>query len=455
MKKIAVLLVAVLLCQMTTPAVSANTSLEDELFVIATPEQFDCLFNSAGDANAYGLSSSSGTNEGSTDISYSYEFKVREDNAEKADVTLDFDIHVGSSTYPFCLVGTVDSYELSWGDVLWEGPIYGINIINGRECVVIASFSKLSSSQKAQISVTIQSKTGMDDFSPVAFTFGDAVMSLEITEDLNKYSTDNYEVSSNMDAKVVIQDAGAEVNAVDSRYELIPYSTKYSFYNQCSGLEDVIGYAHMSKALYYQDAARTAITVTTNSSKLAQYYVGAYKNTLGYYGHQTSIRNIRIELSWYEYSFGNNLTYIVGMQSFSEKDFYNSGSTVLIKAFFNDAMDILGVSTETLSALFGEGVDGVLESEMSCDCGWDKGYVDVTFGMFDYANFDSSDPSLAVIFQLGTASSGSMVNGIYKYQNSVTYQTIIYTNTESLMPVANVYYNNTPDTSYIFNIIMP
>lgn len=455
MRKLAVILVATMLCLMVTPAVSANTTQEIELFDILTQEAFDALFYSNVDSVDDSVAESMLTVNNSIDISYSYEFEIRSDNPQKADVILFFDMLVGSTTYPFCLEGTVDAFQLSWGDVLWEGPIYGSSIINGTECAIVASISKLDGNPDVQISVTIQSKTGLDEFSPVSFTFGNLVLTVEMIEDLRITSHSGSAVNSNMEGAISIQEAESEINAVDDRYTLIPYSTQTSFYNQSPGLEDVLGAAHISRAYYYEDAARVAISVTTNGKKLRAYYVENYTPTLGYSFQYTSVRNIRIELSWYEYSFDNNLTYIAGMQSFNQSDYANSGSTVLLKAFFDDAMDILGVSTATLSALFGEGIDGVLEGEMSCGCGWDNAYVDITFGIYDYVDFDIADPSLAVIFQIDTASSNTSVHGTYKYQNSVTYQTLLYTYTESAIAIPNILYNSTPSTSYTFTVDMP
>lgn len=87
------------------------------------------------------------------------------------------------------------------------------------------------------------------------------------------------------------------------------------------------------------------------------------------------------------------------MQSFDPDDYTDSGSSVYLKAFFDDAMENLGIGSATLSAIFGEGVDGVLKGEFSCGCGWNEAYVDISLGLFDYVDFDQADPSLEVIFQ--------------------------------------------------------
>lgn len=455
MRKLSVFLVASLLCLMISPAASANTSQGDEVFNILTQESFAYLFIPEGDSGGDALTASVQTVTDSTSISYSYEFDVQVDNLEKADVILVFNMQVGSTIYPFRLEGSVDAFHLSWGDVLWEGPIYGTSTINGTECYVIASFSKIDSNQDVQVCVTVQSKTGMDEVSPVCFTFGNVVLTVEMIEDLKSSSAECFEVNSAMEGIASSQDTEIELNSVDDRYTLIPYSTQYSWYNDVEGLEDVLGAAHTSRAYYYQDAAQIAISVTTNAKKLNAYYNEMYTPLEGYYVQYTSVRNMRIELLWFQYNYDTNLTYIAGMQSFSQSDYANSGSTVLLKAFFDDAMDILGVSTATLSAIFGEGVDGILKGELSCDCKTDNAYVDITIGAFDYVNFDISDPSLAVVFQINTANSKRPLIGNYKYQNSVTYQTLLYFNSDSGVQIPTIQYTSTPNTGFAFNITMP
>ena len=118
-------------------------------------------------------------------------------------------------------------------------------------------------------------------------------------------------------------------------------------------------------------------------------------------------------------------------------------------------MGALGVGTATLDALFGEGIDGILQGELLCECSMDKAYVDIPLGIADDKDFDIADPSLAAIFQLDTQSSDELVDGVYRYVNSVTYQTLIQTYNDSTVPVFSIYYNTTPNTSFTFNITMP
>ena len=435
-----------MLCLMTTPAISALSQQDLGEVNILTQSEFKALFMPTA---------SKQVTIDIVDVVHSYEFEISEDNCLKADVELSFSIIVGEEIYSFDLYGVVDAFELSSGDTLWEGPLFGNELVNGIECLVNASFSKLASGPEIQVCVAIQPSTDMSGLGLVVISFGDNVLTPEMIDEQRNALGGVLDVTTSAEISSETQLAETELNAIDERYVLIPYSTQIAYYNQMSGLEAVSGCSQISKAYYYEDAARVAISITSNSKKLNQYYAERLPASLGYNIQYTMVRNIGIQLSWYEYSWDENLTYIAGMQPFSQSDYANSGSTVLLKAFFDDAMDILGVSTATLSALFGEDLDGVLEGKLSCECGWDNAFVDITIGAYDYANFDLADPSLAVVFQLDTANSGDNVHGTYTYNNSITYQTLVYTYNDSGFPVPNILYNATPNTSYTFTVNVP
>lgn len=363
-------------------------------------------------------------------------------------------MNVDTVTYYFCLEGTVDKYQLSWGGVLWEGPLYGTKSINEVEYAVIASFSRMDNRQDAQISVSVQSITDGDLFAPVCFSFGSLLVSPDIVEDLGGDSHEASTTSVDVAGDVLVNLPEAELTAVDSRYTLIPYSTQISLYNQMTGLEDVNSAAHIGRAYYYKDAAKILISVTTNADKLYDYYVNTLP--LGSSPRYTMLRNVRIELSWVEYAFSNNLIYIAEMDSIDESAFSGSDATyVVIKTLMEDALVIMGIDGPTINAIFGAAIDEYLKGDVCAECNTDRAFVDIKLGGYNYRNFDLADPGIAVVFQIDTANSGAAVNGVYKYRNSVVYQTLVYSYNDSTIPYAFFYYNTTPDTSFTFNITMP
>lgn len=451
MKRIAMFLVMIKLCLIVSPAASASTDQSYEIFDILSEEAFVSLFAPDLDLTDEGAS----TLEEMVNISYSYNFEVRADNPMKSNVVLEFDMQVGTASHHFCLEGTVDQYQVSWGAVLWEGPVFGNMVINGLRCSFSASFSKFDGKQDAQVSVTVRPEVGGTCSDPISFVFGSVVLSVDVMENLRSGNNETTEVMSNIDEITLSQGAENVANSVNASFDLVPNSTQLSMYNQMPGYEHLLAYAHVGKAYYDDEVAQIAISVRTNADKLYQDYVTRYPTWSGYYLQYTGVRNVRIELLWYEYAFSRNLTYIAQMQHFDQDDYINSGSSVYLMAFFEDAMEILEIGSATLTAIFGEGVNGTLKGELLCGCSMDKAYVDITFGRDDYANFDLADPGLAIIFQIGTSSSNDNVTGTYKYQNSITYQTVIYSYTDTGVRLATVLYDETPDTSYIFNITMP
>ena len=194
MKRIAAFLVALMLCLMISPATSASTTQDVELFDILTREEFISLFVS--DLNL--MDDEYASLSEMIEVSYSYDFEILADNPTKANVFLTFDMQVGTAIYPFYLQGTVDQYRLSWGEVLWEGPVYGNIAINGTECFVSSSFSKIDGKAGAQVSVTIRPRLTESNFSPVSFVFGNEILTIDMIEDLKRSNTDSTGLSSNM-----------------------------------------------------------------------------------------------------------------------------------------------------------------------------------------------------------------------------------------------------------------
>lgn len=149
----------------------------------------------------------------------------------------------------------VDQYRLSWGEVLWEGPGYGNIAINGTECFVSSSFSKIDGKAGAQVSVTIRPRLTESNFSPVSFVFGNEILTIDMIEDLKRSNTDSTGLSSNMGEFAVYQMAG---------------------------YEHLLASAHIGRAYYHDEAARIAISVNTNAQKLYQDYAENYTTLKGY-----------------------------------------------------------------------------------------------------------------------------------------------------------------------------
>lgn len=176
----------------------------------------------------------------------------------------------------------VDQYRLSWGEVLWEGPGYGNIAINGTECFVSSSFSKIDGKAGAQVSVTIRPRLTESNFSPVSFVFGNEILTIDMIEDLKRSNTDSTGLSSNMGEFAVYQIADNVMNTVSDSYTLIPNSTQISMYNQMAGYEHLLASAHIGRAYYHDEAARIAISVNTNAQKLYQDYAENYTTLKGY-----------------------------------------------------------------------------------------------------------------------------------------------------------------------------
>lgn len=412
------------LCLSTSTNIIANDMIEcddGELGVnIVTPDAFATLMSgaTASENNSYTYAAANIEPE----ITYSYTFEVREDEPMIADVELDFLLEFGNQTYPITTSGSINAHELSDDRLLWQGPLRGNAEINGVKYSIITGFSKLSSSDDIQVSVTIQSKVAEDAIDPVVIVFGDIVVTNEI---FNEIEGDAISISatdfSTMN-EVPDDEIFTEIVAPMATNEYSWLAFKYAYFNPQRD-DDIPGYAQRARAYFSSGTNRVAVTLKSYCENLDDYY--ADTADVNY----TVIDSFAIELERDGATTAANHSYIIGTESF-DFDVEDYGTTTQLQPLFEDIMGVLGVPTSTITSIFDE-LRGNIERDVNADIA----NVSVSFGATQRANFDNSDTGVPIVFQLGRTQSDEYTgDSAYIFRTSITYKTVI-TMEELLFPV--------------------
>lgn len=332
-------------------------------------------------------------------VTYSYEFIPTED-LSSAEVLLHFTIILGDREYNSTTTGTVDSYQLSSGEILWEGPLSGKIEINKTTFKVLAGFSKIDSCPDIQVSVTIQSESQDSAIEPVVFTFGEVVITMEIYQEL----------ANNTQEAFASFPESEEMNSVTasnaSSFSYIGYD--YEYFD--SGF-NISGYSQRSRGYFNSGTNQFAVTLKSYCSNIENYF-----STAGIAG--ATIKSFDIELIRNNYTT-SSYSWIAGTESYD----FNSGNygagAVLLKPLFEDIMGILGVPTSTISSIF-DGLKGSVEESFHTN----DTTVSVSFGLLQDANFDNSSVGVPIVFQLSRNSNNYSGNSSYTFVTSITYRTV-------------------------------
>lgn len=319
---------------------------------------------------------------------YSYTFIQSTDDTAAADVDLTFTIYMSNTAHTIDVSGTIDAYPLSSGDTFWEGLLTGSTEISGTEYKVLASFSKLDSSNAIQVSVTIQPRNEDEPFGALIFTFGDDIITSWIDQELSSCSS--YDE--------ICEDA--PVTASSSDFTQISYD--FAYFNSSYSIS---GFAQRARAYYDSTGNRVAITLLSYCSNVNDYFSS-------YGTASTTVKSFTTMLT----RTGTAYSYISGTESFDfDESNYGSGECYIL-ALFEDILSLLNVPSSTISAIL-SGLKGSVSRTVASN----TASVSVSFSLLQAADFDDSSTGLPIVFQLGYSSSG---RSYYVYQTSLTYRTV-------------------------------
>ena len=356
-------------------------------------------------------------------VDYSYTFDQLEGQPNKANVTLDFVLTIGTTEYPITVSGIVNSYNISSDCTLWEGPLQGIIAVNGISYNVLVSFLKLSSEVSIQAGVTIQSADIENQTDPVAFQFGENIL------------------TQNMYLQIMEQQVDTEQEQVISENTISPLAQEdYSYLTSTYSWFDssINGYSQKATA-YSSNTQKVAVAVKSFTDNVNDSYTNS-----GQAG--TTVSSFGIELERVSTSTTNN-SWIVGTESFDfNTDNYNSSAVVAIKPLFEDIMSILEIPTSTINAMLNS-----LNGSVDRDVNTNKTSVNVSFGWLDgTANFDDSDIGVPIVFQLDRDPGEYIGPSTYRFTTSITYCTLYTPQYTSNM---SIFYNeglNAASNIYIY-----
>lgn len=390
MKKIlSVMLAMLLIISITIPAYAMDDgkTAYDVSVDIYTPKSFEYIFSSQTQRSMDVTSIDQ--------VAYNYTISPIPDNEELAEVYLNFTLSILNETYNFSTNGFVNSYELSSGNTLWEGPTRGVERINGIDYSVIAGFSKLDNSPAIQVNVTIQALYEEDSIEPLIISFGDQVITQDIYQELVRSSS-----------TVSMPEQTADVSFNSSSSFALVGSDYANFYNLNAG------YAQQVRGYFDSVANQFAVSVKTYGSNLEN-----WANQTSTIDADTNVHSFEIRLISNSTSGGSN-SWIDNVHSYDFAESNFGGGAVLIKALFEDILSLLGVPTSTISSML-DGLKGSVDDDIKAD----EGSVSVSFGLTQSADFDASDVGIPIVFQLDCVPSTYTGNSSYTFASSITYRT--------------------------------
>ncbi len=394
MKKILTYTLAIVMCftTMVTPlSATGNEDVTSALPIeVLVSDGFDEIFGNAS------FPKPSSINAPNNAANISYDFSLDENDPLKGYVsaTVNFTIN-GKSCYSIAS-GEVEAIELT-NDKYWQGFLEG-NLTVGTDIYehIYMHFTKLESKKEIRMSLSISTENGT-----TAMTFGNLLLDEQTNAQIQNYV--NYSDS---------QGCSNIPNQVDI-YQPIPNSNFYIINNAFSNfnITDYGYYSQRARACYDPIYHRLAISLKTYANDLNYYYMsnsGDFSNAT----YITGVEHASINLSRSSYS---DPTYIDGIQN--PHLFYNLfDAPLIIYDVFYDALNALGVPTNTIEALLTRSTGKFTKTEYVDSCS-----ISIQSADNDYFNFDI-DSGVPIIYQLD--SSNFYGNGSYRYETCVTYKTL-------------------------------
>lgn len=424
-KLTALVLCAACLC--TTPVNAAMGANEgsfktDESIQVHTPDAVEAVFGDGSTSSISTWSRSIVTSANVEKIRYNYTFTVREDDSMRADVLMQTILTVSGVDYPTWLSGTVEAVELSSDDVLWTGVLEGAMIVDGKEYLVLSSFSKINDG--IQCDMTIQSTDFEGSSEPIVISFGEKVVTKNIFDEIQ-----------NMKRKVEVSDSYMNQNTATTQGYNTRSASTYAVGNSFS-------------PIFKEDAGNTAgifiRKVIVDAGFAAGYPSGYGQTMIGYHdsgsnrlavaiktycanvnSNYTQYKNVSTVVRSMEYTLKTNPgngAYIADTETF-DFNIRNFGIVTYLAPLFEDVLTVLQYSLPTsIISMLLENLQGtVTELDHS-----NEHVVKIDFGILDCANFDNCSTGMPIVYQVQRNDATNKGAYTFSMLTSVTYRTSYY-----------------------------
>lgn len=297
-------------------------------------------------------------------VTYNYQFNILQEHASQAHVILEISLKINNCVYDILTEGTVDSYRLNNGDILWEGPLDGNVSINGELYSVIAGFNLLDSTQESMISLTLQ-----NDSTLVAISFGtniitgsvlDFFMSQSINGQNNANSTtvetqfDSFAPEDSYSINVIEDgfgpgfspithpgDGGGSLN-LGANGEFLHQSTKRETYGSSP-------YTSIKSDVYFDNSRNILlVTLSTFANKTYEYYESPAWDITNVNIDEFDVELILEDQPASSYAY---IEFLKLPQEILQTTNNSSGVDDLIFAVFQDSLSLINIPTSTIALL--------------------------------------------------------------------------------------------------------
>lgn len=326
-------------------------------------------------------------------VTYNYQFNILQEHASQAHVILEISLKINNCVYDILTEGTVDSYRLNNGDILWEGPLDSNVSINGELYSVIAGFNLLDSTQESMISLTIQNNSTL-----VAISFGTniitgSVLDFFMSQSINgQNNTNSTTVETHFDS--FTPEDSYSTNVFGPGFSPITHpddgggslnlgpNGEWEYQSLLATNHGTSSYKALKSGVYFDDTRNILmVTLTPFSTEAVD-----YGNSLGYdcIGGYLKKFGVKLTLEDAPAQSYAHISQIHKPVQTSYIDNYFNNAIVSLWPLFSDILGMLDVPTDTISA--------VLENTLGCIDAEDSelyAYIDIQNSLaLDYSILD-------------------------------------------------------------------
>ncbi len=297
-------------------------------------------------------------------VTYDYQFDTLQENDFQAHVILEISLKIYNVIYSIVTKGTVDSYQLNNGDILWEGPLDGEILINGKPYSVIAGFNLLDSTQESMISLTLQ-----NDSTLVAISFGtniitgsvlDFFMSQSNNESSNtntvtvKTQFDNFTPEDSYSTNVIEDGFGPGFSQITHPGDgggSLNLGPNGEFIHQSTELEKHANgpYTSIKSGVYFDNTRNILlVTLSTFANQTNEYYISPAWDITNVNIDEFDVELILEDQPASSYAY---IEFLKLPQEILQTTNNSSGVVDLIFAVFQDSLSLINIPTSTIALL--------------------------------------------------------------------------------------------------------
>ncbi len=368
------------------------------------PGEFSTFF---GDCESIQSEQRSGNNSVGG-ASVVYDFTADKEDFTKGFVVMHIDAVINGKNCAFDLSGPAEGMVLT-NDILWTCSLKGSMNVDGVGYQnVLSCMNKLESGDEFVVTITPPAQT------PTHIRIGDLVIPPEKFYEIKSKTL--YQDTNVQDEYLQSDTSDALQYGTNDIYQPIPGSifsiigNSFTHYNRYPNMSQ--SYSQRARIYQAQGYDRLAVSLKTYSADLENYMRNAH--ILSGVDYETGIASCTISL---ERVYSDDHSSIINIEKLPwMPSMGHSGGQYLIINIFFDALNALGIPTNTIQYLLDPTAQGYLDVVMFAN----SATINIGMPSYDYINFDNIDYGVPIIFQLYKTSSGMST---YSYSTQVTYKT--------------------------------